>query len=66
MSLTVPMGTVALRLSTAAGDGRNGTWAEVAQAKELLQKFGSSGPLNRPESGTCLSPPSLNIHIYSD
>ena len=43
MPLPVAASTVAPRFPTAAGDSGNGTWAEVAQAKELLQKFGSSG-----------------------
>ena len=43
MSFTVPLSAVALGLSAAAGNGGNSTGAEVAQAKKLLQKFGSSG-----------------------
>jgi hypothetical protein len=43
MSRTVPMSALALRLSTAAGNGGNRTGAEIAQAEKLLQKFGSSG-----------------------
>src|SRR5437764_14536206 len=65
MPLTVGLSAVTFRLSTAAGNRGDRTRAEVAQAKKLPQKFGTSG-LKLGQRLGHKSPPSLSIYIRSD